>query len=348
MKRWTVGLGILLAALPALAAPAYAGALGGAHPTAGDGGAGGVEDGGRRLVVHVAGDVNVEKRAQVPTPPPLCWWEPVKFVTDPHNAAAVRAWFVLYSIAYPPPMNILTLFFPPMEVFDKAIVDDAVGDGVTWYSMHSVEDMTDAESQSVFGENGCAGLRSVADGLPYLTLHKPMPYQQEPPPRVDPETLAEYAADVLDLVEPSLEWNPRIDSLDGAALLNLPTWVWVEDPDALRVRSATASALGVSATVTARPTGKLSVSSPAGGTTCTRAQGRQAYAPGVDPADACTFEFDRASYGHPDGFPVRTSAGWEVTWTSSTGASGVLPDRNLNAVTNIHVAGSQALVSEVD
>ena len=71
-----------------------------------------------------------------------------------------------------------------------------------------------------------------------------------------PEDLAAYAYEVMDLEQPTLEWNPRLASGNDATLVNLPTWLWTADPAAVEEREVTAEAAGISVTVTARaPTG---------------------------------------------------------------------------------------------
>ena len=149
------------------------------------------------------------------------------------------------------------------------------------------------------------------------------PTGQEPPPAVAPEDLAAYAYEVMDLKRPTLEWNPHLASNGDATLVNLPTWLWTEDPEAVEERQVTAEAAGISVTVTAQPDG-MTVSSPVGGTECTAEQARTAYAPGVDEASACVLTFPSASFAYAGGFPVQATTGWQATWTSNVGPGGDL------------------------
>jgi hypothetical protein len=73
--------------------------------------------------------------------------------------------------------------------------------------------------------------------------------------------MADVAMKNIDLAEPALSWNPRVDSLGGGTLVNLPTWFWVTNPgpavgDVGGERSVTATAEAgnqqVSVTVTAK------------------------------------------------------------------------------------------------
>ena len=96
----------------------------------------------------------------------------------------------------------------------------------------------------------------------------------------------------MDLKKPTLEWNPHLASNNDATLVNLPTWLWTQDPAAVEERQVTAEAAGISVTVTAQPDG-MTVSSPVGGTECSAEQARTAYAAGVDESQACVFTFPR-------------------------------------------------------
>ena len=72
----------------------------------------------------------------------------------------------------------------------------------------------------------------VTDGPygPVLTSWQAFAPGQVPEPAVAPEDLAEYAYEVMDLKRPALEWNPHLASADDATLVNLPTWLWTQDP----------------------------------------------------------------------------------------------------------------------
>lgn len=326
----------------------------GAPATAGVEGGGGesTENGYRAVAVSVSGDVSATARARVPLPPALCWWEPWSQggAVDPDDAEDVkrywneelRPWLIGSGAAG-------VLHVASEQEFDAAIEADKVGDGVTWYGLQWRSDLpTDGTQTQVMLDNGCTFANERRyEGMEVLVSMRWFPFRQPPEPRVDPETLAEYAYDVMNLQEPTLDWNPRIGSRGNAALLNLPTWVWVDESGAVGDKEVVATAGDVTVRVTAQANG-LSVSSPAGATQCSTAQARRSYGPEVPAASGCLLDFTRASYGFDQGFPVRATAAWRAEWTSNVGESGTLPGRTVGAVTSIPVVGSQALVTAVD
>lgn len=188
----------------------------------------------------------------------------------------------------------------------------------------------------------------VRDGPygPVFMSWQAFPTGQQPPPAVSPEDLAAYAYEVMDLVRPTLEWNPHLASSNDATLVNLPTWLWTEDPAAVEERQVTAEAAGVSATVTAQPNG-MTVTSPVGGTDCSAEQASTAYAPGVDEGSACVLTFPSASVRYDGGFPVQATTSWQATWTSNSGPGGDLEPKTMSAVTNIPVIEVQSRVNTV-
>ncbi|AYY11478.1 hypothetical protein EF847_00805 [Actinobacteria bacterium YIM 96077] len=84
------------------------------------------------------------------------------------------------------------------------------------------------------------------------------PGDPEPVPDVPPEVLVEYAHEAMELPEPEVSWNPKRDG-DGATLVNIDTWFWLDDgPVELEVH---AEAGGNTATVQAT-LGEISFSAP--------------------------------------------------------------------------------------
>ena len=72
-----------------------------------------------------------------------------------------------------------------------------------------------------------------------------------PPPveeAVDPQVLAQVAFEHMQLPEATIRWNPSLNG-SGATIVNLPTFVWVEN--AVSQVQVTARVPGVSSTVTA-------------------------------------------------------------------------------------------------
>ncbi len=342
---------------PAAAATLVLGTVG---PASAGGASGGTGDdngdgyGAGATHVTVTGDVSQALRASVPSPPPLCWWEPVSALgweVDPEDPEAVkkywedevRPWLTGHAAE-----GALAVDY---DRFVEAVKAQASGTDITWYALEINDDLRPEgdgyEQAAELNARGCgSGTQPGREG-PILVTINWFPTGQQPDPVVDPEILAEYAYEVMDLVEPTLDWNPKIGDTANASLVNLPTWMWVDDLDAVGERSVTASAGPVSATVTASTDG-LSVTSPAGTTRCDTTQARQAYAAGVDESSGCVLSFGRASWGYANGFPVSTSAIWQATWTSNQGEGGELENKTSGATTYIPVAESQALVSAVD
>ena len=342
MKRrgWVAAVGALALSTLAL--------TGGAPATAGSGGGGGTDtEGGYGVwAVKVTGDVSASLVGSVSRPPPVCWWQPMGS-PDPDDAKGTYEWFSSFLSSLGPssasggPYYVAASGYP--DSFEAAVEADKEEPGVTWYELKSAPG-TDMET---IISSGCSGSVSgpMIGEVPISFRY--FPHRTPPEPVIDEEVLAEYAYDVMDLVAPSLQWNPKIDGRGDAALVNLPTWMWVNDADAVGVREVTASVGGVTVTVTAAPS-EMRISSPAGSQDCTTAQARRAYAPGRDESSACTITFSRGSYSSPGGFPVTATVPWTASWQSNTGRGGDLASRTVNETTDIRVAQSEALVTEVD
>ncbi len=169
-----------------------------------------------------------------------------------------------------------------------------------------------------------------------------------PQPLVDPHDLAEVAREYMVIPDPITERNPKLAGTGGGTLVSLPTWFWVTNPDAVGagtggVRTIRAQAGPVWAEVVARTSG-LSISSPAGGTSCSPERAVRVYSVGADDSTGCTVAFDAASVRYSSGYPVDLSTAWSATWTGSGGTGGALPGLSRTVTTNVPVAESQALV----
>jgi hypothetical protein len=143
-------------------------------------------------------------------------------------------------------------------------------------------------------------------------------------PAVDPHALALAAERSLRLPDPQPSFSPG-----GSAVVNLPTWLWV-DPSIWHPQSVTASAGGVTATAMAAP---VSVSWSMGdGTTVVCDGPGVAYDPSQSPntqSTTCehTYAVSSAGQPSPDGnpddasFSVTVTVNWSVSW-SAVGAPG--------------------------
>lgn len=341
----------------AMATPAQAG------PRTGTDGPGGSTDGNgyRADAIHVEGHVSTTRRASVPAPPPLCWWEPWTSAGDPTDPEAVKEyWLTELAPHLKGHAAAGNLMIKGTEEFDRAIeAAEEAPHGVTWYTLRVNDAALPPASENnkraeALVNAGCTTSRGYSDGGGVYQIPVSIqwfPTGDQPEPTYDPRVIAEYAYDVMDLVEPDLEWNPKIGEQGNAALVNLPTWLWVDEATSVGgeegVRKVEADAGPVHVEVVATTDG-VRITSPAGSRSCTVDEARTKYERGRDEDAACTIAFSRGSYGYGQGFPVDASVAWNASWTSNTGDSDTLPSRNVGQTTFIRVAQTQALVTEVD
>lgn len=280
-----------------------------------------------------------------PPPPPLCWWtptagdsgDPVKFAEAYRVQAESRGADMAERKYLELPAGAASLEAAKQK------------EGAVWYMLRWDTSRLEwgTELHERLAAAGCTTARPWRDGSAVAVVWNYFIPGEEPPPQVDVEDLALYAYKALYLVPPTLEWNPRITTRGGAALVNLPTWFWVEDPLALEEeREITASVGDVWARVVAR-SGRMELESPFGTVSCTRAQGRFKYAAGRDESKACTKTFIRTPPGVAGKFAVTATTEWSARWTSSTGEAETLPVRTLSETTNVPVVSSQSLVTRV-
>jgi len=127
------------------------------------------------------------------------------------------------------------------------------------------------------------------------------------------------ARESLVLPLPSPEFSPPAASV--RTLVGVDTWFWVPEADWAPVE-ATAEAGTVSVTATATPVllrfepgdGSAAVTCPGPGEPWTN-----------DAETSCSYTYQWVSAHHPDGrWPAAVQVEWEVTWSASTGHSGVL------------------------
>lgn len=170
------------------------------------------------------------------------------------------------------------------------------------------------------------------------------------PAAVDPAVLARQALSTVVLPSPSTGRYPAGTLTDGRpyTVVNAHTWFWT-DPGVYRQTSARADAGGVWAEVTVTPTaltfspgdGAAAVSCPGPGTAWQPAVGVWSPSP-----NGCDYRYPRSSLGEPDG-KVTAVYGiqWSITWTSSTGATGTLPQITTTSITQFAVVEVQTVVT---
>jgi len=160
-------------------------------------------------------------------------------------------------------------------------------------------------------------------------------------PAVAPEVLAQEAYRQLPLPQPQIEVNPVAGR---EQFVNLPTWLWVS-PTTWGIRSATASVPGLSATATATPITVTWTMGDGGQVVC-HGSGTP-YSPRYSARSAspdCGYVYRHSSARATGGmFTVTAVTTWQVTWTSTSGATGALPPITRTSQISVRVAEAQAL-----
>jgi hypothetical protein len=173
-------------------------------------------------------------------------------------------------------------------------------------------------------------------------------FQGKPAPGPPPPTPGQLAADARDVVQlpfPVVRHNPS-----DAGLVNLDTWLWLDDAS-WHVHSSTLSLRGTTVTVVAKPTRVEWVTGDGTRIACA-GQGRK-YDPGV-PADRqstyCSHTYRRSSAGQPDeAYRGSATSSWQISWVGSTPGGGVeqgaLPPLELTTPFGLRVQEIQNLVT---
>lgn len=159
------------------------------------------------------------------------------------------------------------------------------------------------------------------------------------PARPDPATLAVGAFDVERIPLPDINLNPPAGS---DQVVNVESWMWVDDWAPV---SATASAGGVSVTVTAAPQ-YVTWDMGDGGTVRCDGPGRrydESRAADEQSTD-CSYVYRRSSAGEPeDQYRIVATSYWHVTWAASNGASGDFGLVGRTSSRSVRVAEIQAV-----
>src|SRR5215210_3762946 len=170
------------------------------------------------------------------------------------------------------------------------------------------------------------------------------------PASVDPAVLAEQALQTLTVPAPTTGRYPAGTLRDGRpfTVVNAYTWFWT-DPESFRALTARADAGGVWAQVTVTPTalqfapgdGADAVSCSGPGVAWQLGDGVWAPSPA-----GCHYRYPHSSIRQPEEQVTATyGIRWSVAWTSSTGASGTLPDLTTSSNATFAVAEVQAVVT---
>jgi hypothetical protein len=151
-----------------------------------------------------------------------------------------------------------------------------------------------------------------------------------PAPPVDPRTLALQAESQLQLPSPTVSFDPA-----NAAVVNLPTWLWVS-PAIWHPYSVAAVAGAVTATATATPVSVTWTMGDGGSVGCDGpGTVYQPQLPSSAQTTYCSYAYPVSSAGQPSStggpghpaFAVTATVAWQVSWTAQGAAGGgTLPE----------------------
>lgn len=180
-----------------------------------------------------------------------------------------------------------------------------------------------------------------ADYPIFTTLGRPAPG----PPPPSPGQLAANAREVMQLPFPDVRHNPT-----DAGLVNLATWLWLDD-SSWQVQSNALSLRGTTVTVVAKPTRVEWVTGDGTGVSCA-GQGSpyNQQVPADYQSTYCSHTYRRSSAGQPNSaYAGSATSSWEIRWVGSApgGAvqQGVLPPLELTTPFNLRVQEVQNLVT---
>ncbi|GAB2876832.1 hypothetical protein GCM10027074_51150 [Streptomyces deserti] len=209
---------------------------------------------------------------------------------------------------------------------------DKQGEGMFWAAVKNPNRKDDPEA------NSC-------DKPPFWVDNGDTP---DEPLALTPQVLAEYAYDELPVPDTEIEMAPT-----GTSTVNLPTWIWL-DRARFKKLSVTASlpGTGLSATTIAEPVSlhidpgtSYAETYPASGDCEINADGSigEPYAKGkADRTPPCGVTYLRSTDG--DGaYPLKATVTWKISWTSTTGEGGDLPDGTFGTTQDVTVQEIQSV-----
>ncbi|NDL58018.1 hypothetical protein [Phytoactinopolyspora mesophila] len=208
------------------------------------------------------------------------------------------------------------------------------------WTLEMLEEYKD-EDEGNWWDTGCAGV-SLDEAIEF-TENNPVTYvfpgDPIPVPDIPPEFLLEAAHDALELPAPEVSWNPQRQG-DGATLVNMPTWFWLDDgPVDLEVH---AEAAGNRATVDA-VLSEMGFSAATAESVVCDGFGI-AWAPGA--TSDCFLEFRRSSANQPGQTTrVQAQSHWSVEWFFNDELQGPLDPQTTQQEFLVPVAEVQARVT---
>lgn len=164
------------------------------------------------------------------------------------------------------------------------------------------------------------------------------PGEPIPVPPIPPEILVQVAYDEMTLPDPQIGWNPRRDG-DGATVVNVPTWMWLEDgPVELEVHAAAgdneARVDAVLSSMNFSASNAAPVSCDGHGVAWTSGA-----------TSDCALTFTRSSARLPGGVAgVLAESQWTIEWFANGEPRGPLDPQTTSATFELPVAEVQAIV----
>ncbi|WND37110.1 hypothetical protein RI578_23720 [Streptomyces sp. BB1-1-1] len=260
--------------------------------------------------------------------PPACYYAP-KYTPKQLDSQMRQVWM---SSAPSPEWSLKTqnhfVNGKPYKDFNK----DKEGEGYWWDSYVTEGRESDPAAQD-------------CDELPFWVDEGDAP-PADVPQAITPDMLAQLAYAEIRVPSTEVELAPA-----NATKVNLPTWAWLDTAE-FKPISVTASVplLGLSATTTAEPVSlkitpgtEDAVTYPAAGQ-CEIHDGQigDPYADGkADETPPCGVKYLRSS---GDGsYKLQATVTWKISWTSTTGAGGDLPNGEFGADQDVVVQEIQAV-----
>ncbi|GGL73668.1 hypothetical protein GCM10010129_16610 [Streptomyces fumigatiscleroticus] len=262
--------------------------------------------------------------------PPACWYEPA---FSPKELKAS-----LDSLRKYNPFGLGNMV---ADMYDAYFKDgdpyknynlDKQGEGMFWAAVVNPNREDDPEA-------------SLCDKPPFWVENGDTP---DEPLALTPQVLAEYAYDELPVPDTEIEMKPA-----DASTVNLPTWVWLDQAKFKKV-SVTASlpGTGLSATTTAEPVSlhiepgtSDAQTFPASGDCTMNADGSigEPYTTGkANETPPCGVTYLRST-GSGGSYGLKATVTWKISWTSTTGEGGDLPNGTFGTTQNVTVREIQSV-----
>ncbi|MGW0813302.1 hypothetical protein ACWD00_08635 [Streptomyces viridiviolaceus] len=266
--------------------------------------------------------------------PPACWYEPA--FSPKEIEATVKAWRSISGLPFFGGIgdvvgDMLDARYKDGKPYKNYNLDKQ-GEGMFWAAAINPNRKDDPEALA-------------CDKPPFWVDNGDTP---DEPLAVTPQVLAEYAYDELPVPDTEIKMAPA-----ETTKVNLPTWIWLDKAKFKKI-SVTAGlpGTGLSATTTAEPvslhiepgTGDAQTY-PASGECEINADGSigEPYEKGrADDTPPCGVTYLRAS-GSENSYPLKATVTWKISWTSTTGEGGDLPDGTFGATQDVTVQEIQSV-----